>query len=381
MSQSAKLDATEKALFDAIDAGDRDTVRKMVEAQPALVGLHSSRSFGSTVVNAAVSARNLDMVDLLIELGADINAGSDWWAGSWRPIHSCINPARDELAAALVERGAEIDVHAAAGLGDLNRLAALLDEDPALVNARGGDGCAPLHFARSPATAALLLSRGADVDLRDVDHESTALQWSLESRPEVGTYLADRGAANDVFFITRLDDVERLRVFLDAHPESLMHRTGKGAFATRHSDALHHYGYTLGDDATPLHAAGVFDSPAAARILLERGLATDVRGVYDQASPLHWAAWHDAPRTAGVLLEAGADPDLRSGPQQNSTALSWAIVGGAPAAVDVLVDGGATVTAEHRSQAETGAAGGYTGYRPGRALDDWRKIAERLGVG
>lgn len=380
MGNGAKPDPTEKALFDAIGAGDRDTVRRMIEAQPALTGLHSSRSFGATVINAAVAARDLDMVDLLIELGADINAGSDWWAGPWRPIHSCINPARDELAAALVERGAEIDVHAAAGLGHLDRLGALLDADPALVHARGGDGCTPLHFARSPATAAFLLSRGADIDPRDIDHESTPLQWSLESRPAVGTYLADHGAENDIFFVTRLDDVDRLRAFLDIHPESLAHRTGAGAFATRHSDALHHYGYTIGDNATPLHAAGVYDSPAAARVLLERGLRTDVRGVHDSATPLHWAAWHDASRTAGVLLAAGADPDLRSGPQQNSTALSWAIVGGAPATVDVLIDGGATVAEEHRRQATTGAAGGYTGYRPGRALEDWRKIAERLGV-
>ena len=48
--------------------------------------------------------------------------------------------------------------------------------DPALVHARGGDGKTPLHYATSVAMARYLVERGAVVDARDVDHESTPAQ-------------------------------------------------------------------------------------------------------------------------------------------------------------------------------------------------------------
>ena len=66
-------------------------------------------------------------------------------------------------------------MHAAAGLGLIDRLDEMLAGDPSLIDAKGGDGCTPLHFARDVATAALLLKHGARVDARDEDHESTRL--------------------------------------------------------------------------------------------------------------------------------------------------------------------------------------------------------------
>src|SRR3989442_550496 len=55
--------------------------------------------------------------------------------------------ASPELAAYAIERGAVVDVHAAARLGMMEKLRELIEAEPALVNARGGDGQTPLHFA------------------------------------------------------------------------------------------------------------------------------------------------------------------------------------------------------------------------------------------
>ena len=49
------------------------------------------------------------------------------------------------IARFLVDRGAKLSVHAAAGFGFTDSLADLLRGDPMLVNAKGGDGCTPLH--------------------------------------------------------------------------------------------------------------------------------------------------------------------------------------------------------------------------------------------
>src|SRR5262249_3225605 len=151
--------------------------------------------FGATPLIHAVGTDDRAMVDLLLELGADIDQRSDWWAGSFGVLDS----AADEMSEHLLARGATLTAHAAARLGKIDRLRAILDEAPSLVRARGGDGQTPLHFARTVEIAELLLSRGADIDALDIDHASTAAQWLGELRPGVTLHLVSRGAAPDPF--------------------------------------------------------------------------------------------------------------------------------------------------------------------------------------
>src|SRR5579863_3912905 len=61
----------------------------------------------------------------------------------------------------------------------------LIAADPQLVQARGGDGQTPLHFAAKVEIAEYLLAQGADIDARDIDHESTPAQYMLRERPEI----------------------------------------------------------------------------------------------------------------------------------------------------------------------------------------------------
>ena len=73
-------------------------------------------------------------------------------------------PAIAELLAA---RGAQLDIFAAAAIGNLERVSALLDDDPGLANAFAGDGFQPLglasFFGHLPVVE-LLLARGAEVN-------------------------------------------------------------------------------------------------------------------------------------------------------------------------------------------------------------------------
>jgi ankyrin repeat protein len=64
-------------------------------------------------------------------------------------------------------RSSPLDVFETATVGDLDRLRALLDEDPELVSARSVDDGTALHFAAfftQPDAARLLIDRGADVE-------------------------------------------------------------------------------------------------------------------------------------------------------------------------------------------------------------------------
>jgi uncharacterized protein len=72
---------------------------------------------------------------------------------------------RDELVAALRPRRGALNVFEAAALGDVERLGALLDGEPTLVNAYADDGFFPLGLAaffKHADAVRLLLDRGAD---------------------------------------------------------------------------------------------------------------------------------------------------------------------------------------------------------------------------
>src|SRR5260370_15244861 len=103
-------------------------------------------------------------------------------------------------------------------MGMLEDVRRMLSEDPALVHARGGDGQLPLHFAQTTEMAEFLLHRGADINARDIDHESTAAQWMVRDRPDVARALTKRGCATDILMASALGDVEAVRRILDADP-------------------------------------------------------------------------------------------------------------------------------------------------------------------
>src|SRR5262245_52494063 len=152
----------------------------------------------------------------------DLRAVSEWWASGLNT-----RTTDQQVARKLVERGATLTVHVAAGLGLTDHLARMLDADPSLIDAKGCDACTPLHFARDVATASLLLDRGARIDARDEDHDSTPAQWSIREAPEVARYLLARGATPDIFIATVLGDRDLAAQLIDATPECVAYRIGR----------------------------------------------------------------------------------------------------------------------------------------------------------
>jgi ankyrin repeat protein len=139
----------------------------------------------------------------------------------------CTDQIPPAIARLLVERGAPLSVHAAAAFGFTDSLAALLQADPSLVHAKGGDGCTPLHFARDVSTAQLLLDHGAAIDARDEDHDSTPAQWSIGKAPAVSRYLIDLGATPDIFLAAALGDSDLAAKLISQNPACPAHRIGR----------------------------------------------------------------------------------------------------------------------------------------------------------
>ena len=159
-------------LFEATKAGNVDQVKALLEkdqtlaqartaVQTPLWGAHTS------ALHLAVMHGRKDIVDLLLENGADINERDPKFLFS--ALHHAIDladflPEYAELDMVdfLLERGAEKDVWACWWLGDTEGVKAWLDKQPELVNALGPGPGLLLSFVGTVKAAQFLLDYGAD---------------------------------------------------------------------------------------------------------------------------------------------------------------------------------------------------------------------------
>jgi len=359
------------AFFSAVKAGDAGTVSSLIAASTSLLAAHDPTSFGATALIHAVNRDDRKMVDLLLDLGADINQRSDWWAGSFGVLDS----ATPAMAAHLLKRGAALTPHAAARFGDVAALRRLIAQNAACVHARGGDGQSPLHFAADRACVDALLDAGADIDLRDLDHNGTPAQWMTGDRAELVPYMLERGCAPDAVLAVVADDPAVLEAVEPDRAQRAAYRISAERFPTQPPAALHIYAYTIGNGCTLLHAAARANRPAMIRKLAADGADVNARGGYDDGTPLHQAAWCDAAEAIEALADAGARLEAPSGHVHHNEPLGWAIVGGAERAVRALLARGAEIRKWHRKDAAGGVQGAFREYQRGRPLSAWQAIA------
>jgi ankyrin repeat protein len=259
-----------RALKTAILANDATEVAAVLVRHPELTTHLDDPlpdfEFGATPLLGAVYRNNREMIDVLLRAGADINARSGWWAGSFGVLDH-----DGALSEFLIARGATVDVHAAARLGLLDRLDALIAADPGLLRARGGDGQTPLHFAASVEVAEYLLAHGADIDALDVDHESTPAQYMVRDRQDVARYLVSRGCRTDVLLVSALGDEARVRQHLDSDPLAIRTSVSDECFPKRnpHGGGTI-YTWTLGAGKTAHIVASDFGRDRVLRLLMER---------------------------------------------------------------------------------------------------------------
>ncbi len=365
----------------AVSTGDAAALTDLLRDRPDLKAKLDDPLFvfDTPAVVCAASRGHRAVIDVLLDAGAGINSRSKWWAGSFGVLDS----SDPETAAYLIERGANVDAHAAARLGMFDKLKELISADPALVHARGGDGQTPLHFAGTVEIAAYLIDHGADIDARDVDHESTAAQYLVALHPEVARYLITRGAKTDLLLAAAVGDVELSRRHLDANPESIRIRVSEEFFPKQNPRSGGTvYIWTLGMNRSPHQVARKFGHPRVLELLMERspadiklidacvagdraaaqallaahpGLVADLdaagrrdisaaaqdnnlAGVQlmlecgwpvdapGRETPLHWAAFHGNAEMVRELLRY-SPPLERTDPQFHATPLGWAIHG------------------------------------------------------
>ena len=236
-------------------------------------------------------------------------------------------------------------IHAAAEGGDLRRVRALLDSEPALVHNINRAGGHPLHRAvvgGADAVVALLLERGADLhavhgagigsaagyapqDRQPIDLAIwggprqggrpgwSHLVWMLRCfvgmvkwrlwkkrrwnghlvpcRPELARLLIARGATYDLTIAAALGDSEQVKAMLDADPSRINE--------------------SRPDARRPLTAAAEFGRLDIVELLLERGADPTWPDVdeSERGAALHAAARAGSRPMVELLLKHGADPN------------------------------------------------------------------------
>lgn len=119
-----------RQLFQAVQEGKLDRFRGLLSEDPALA--HARDERGVSVLLHARYRGRFDMIEALLAL-----------------------------------RAGDLDLFEAAALGETNRLARLVAQEPTSLDKHSPDGFTPLHLATffaEPDAARLLLQRGADVE-------------------------------------------------------------------------------------------------------------------------------------------------------------------------------------------------------------------------
>jgi len=351
----------QNAIHDALCRHDAAEVRQLLQQHPALRERINDPVFAFNSPAIVAYAGDAAMVEVLLEAGADPNRRSEWWAGPFHALYSATGEAAERLIAA----GAVMDACAAAHLDRPDVLKTMITADPARVHERGGDGQTPLHFASSKAVIDVLLNAGADINARDVDHRSTPAAWMLKQRRGAGRYalaqyLAERGAATDIFLAAALGLTDRARALLAADTGLLNVRTGRGEYGEKPPSSYHIYFWTIGDGLTALDVAAQFeqrdtldamlafasvsqrflmacrqgDEPKAQEIIRDNpGIVRSLTP--DEQRVIADAAWNGHARAVALMLKLGFDPTTPG--QDSGTPLHLAAWQGSPETVAAIL--------------------------------------------
>lgn len=357
MSQNA-LHFSRTEYIEAVNNGDANRVKSLLADNKALLEFIDAPwfAFDAPAIVFAAASGNRELIQVLLDASASIDAKSSWWAGGTSALQhtagSMLSYNR-ELAEYLIKQGATIDAHSAAGLDMSDTLAGLICENPEVVNAPGSDGMSPLHFAATSRIAELLLKHGADINLRDRDHYGTPAQWTMRRRPEVCRYLLEQGAEADVVLYSAMGDIERAKAEFEKNPELLNLRINvkspKGyVIPTLASPQIaevpggHVYAYQVGPTMPLLEIALQSKQMAIVDLLIDSGYEINLRDWYvlvgqgpkrfdtlvkgflakgwdinasqkhrrGMWTPLHWVAQRGLTNGVACLLANGADPNV-----------------------------------------------------------------------
>jgi ankyrin repeat protein len=347
--------ATIARFISAVKAGDLDQVRSMLASRPELIAMDAAENDEHRGLHYAVLGRDLALVRLLMEAGADARKG----IFPHRDATSALALARErefsDVVAVIEEeerqRREEMScpnatvspiqdqISAAISRGDDQTARQLLEADRPLIQACDRDGLTPLHVAARVNSIALmewLLAKRASVRKKDpngltpLDHAALGADPRNDRAvrfPRAALILLQHGSELTLRAAVAMGECLRVRQLIAAEPGLLREIKDPGllTLAVKHRQLeVAHLLLDLGADVDerillesleepteswgmPLWNAALAGDLAMTRLLLDRG-ADPNANVYASGWPLRNAWGHDDDSVKRLLLERGAKP-------------------------------------------------------------------------
>jgi uncharacterized protein len=285
---------------------------------------------GATPFHLAVSTGCAEMVDLLVEMGADPKAKVTGEAGLGETaLHMAVAAWHDELLPRLLRLGLDVNaqglkpagqsaLHIAAWYG-YESAAKLLLEAGANVNARFADGQTALHRAAEHGQVnmcELLLERGADVMAATPVGDTALCVAALYGKDRVVTLLLDKSQE-------LMSELQKTRVLISA--------AGTGRVET--ARLLLERGFDVNGTGpggvTALDLAARYAHEQVVILLLENKANPGIFGVRSRTSA-QWAAMEGHTRIVGLIdglipLRTEAQPPPGQPDLIDSAQLAWSL--------------------------------------------------------
>lgn len=322
----------------AIEADSLAWVKQILAADPGAVHQRDDDRFRSLPIHYVANTGNVEILELLLEAGAEIDAGD---SDNSTALGAAAMSGNDEIVALLIERGADVNIRdrkadcplSFATYGRDSTVVQLLLDAGADLYFRNPNGETLLHVASQRGVRMLvehLLDNDADIDARAAGGATPVGYAAMSGHPEIVALLLERGAdpngaqtedaATPLEYTTWRNQVECARTLIE-----------KGAMV----DRLGHR------NNTPLVWAADRSSLEMVELLLSHGANVNHMNEAGETALVKAAAAGHADRVA-ALLAAKADPNLGSD-EGGRSALQLAAIGGYVDVARRLVENGTDI--------------------------------------
>lgn len=317
------------AMLCAARYGDVPAIQKLLHKDSNLV---RAEFWYTQPLHFAVREGHLEAIRVLLDAGADpttIRYGGE-------ELATVARDRNHEDAALMIEEarrersiGTPHAIHAACKAGEVEKVRALLESDPTLINRRDDEGSTPLHHAVNSGSmelAGLLIDSGADIEavsgVGGTYHDSgfsvlDCAVWSggffkRHNDWQMAKFLLARGARSTPAAAAAMGNFDEVRRLVQADPAAVNEAQPCGrrplsvAIESGHFEIAK---YLLSNGADPnlaegryaprgiaLHAAARLNNYEMAKLLLEHG--ADPKGVIDSSG----FVWHVADKRTRLLL-------------------------------------------------------------------------------
>jgi ankyrin repeat protein len=363
----------EGKLFDCARSGDCESLAALLDKHPEKLQARA-KPYDWTLLHAAAHKGNLNVVDLLLVRGLDVNtretgdntyamhwaaaaahlevikrlveAGGDvvgqgddhdldviGWATCW---DGCDDAAHRAVAEFLISRGARHHIFSAIALDLADEVRRIVAADPSALNrrqSRNENHRTPLHFAvlkNRQEMIELLLDLGADPLAVDGSGQPVA---AYVTAPDT-----DRRVLEKVRALTaaELDSARRGHREPRGGPLDLIALLALGDWNTAKKLLSVNSGL-IQPGGGVLHLMAKRGNEAAVKWLLDHGADPNGRWAHWEAvvTPLHLAASQGHANIVLLLLAEGADPKIRDS-QHDGDAIGWAEFFRQPEIVKIL---------------------------------------------